>query len=91
MLPLFFAVLFEPRAALLRKMLEIPALVWVGKISYSLYLWHFPIWVMTNSLPRAPHVLVALAASFAAAIASYYLVEIPLRYKRPALLQVKAA
>ncbi len=52
---------------------------WVGGISFSLYLWHLPIYVWTNrAIPDAPlglKVLVAASASFAAAYASFRLVE----------------
>lgn len=52
---------------------------WIGGISFSLYLWHLPIYVWTNrAIPDAPlglKVLVAASASFAAAYASFRLVE----------------
>lgn len=61
-----------------------PALVWIGRISYALYLWHSPIrdvlddWLGTNPL-RA---LVVWPLAFAAAILSYRFIERPaLRYK----------
>jgi peptidoglycan/LPS O-acetylase OafA/YrhL len=62
----------------LRRLLELAPLVWIGKLSYGLYLWHFPILAKVftwSSLGvfRAP---VGLILSFAAATASYYLVEL---------------
>ena len=65
-------------------------LVWIGRISYGLYLWHWPIDVWL--VPSRVHVgtntlnLLRLGVTFAAAIASYYLVERPIRERsfRPA-------
>jgi peptidoglycan/LPS O-acetylase OafA/YrhL len=58
----------------------------VGDISYSLYLWHFPVIVFfgvhTGRDPGATDVLAILATSFAMAIASYALVEQPIRVSR---------
>ena len=58
----------------------------VGDISYSLYLWHFPVIVFfgvyTGREPKLTDVLVILIASFAMAIASYTLVEQPIRTVR---------
>jgi peptidoglycan/LPS O-acetylase OafA/YrhL len=58
-----------------------PALVWVGKLSYGLYLWHF---VMLNihveALANVPPLIVAASAvvlAFVIASASYYWVEKP--------------
>ncbi len=67
-----------------------PPLVWVGRISYGLYLWHFPairIAVQqghdTHGLPEYAAKLIGVAAALALAVASYYLLERPLlRYKR---------
>ena len=68
-----------------RKMLEARPVVWTGKLSYGLYLWHFPIlakvleWKFLGGFER----LVGLVLSFAVAAASYYFVELRfLRRKR---------
>jgi peptidoglycan/LPS O-acetylase OafA/YrhL len=58
--------------------------VFVGRISYSLYLWHLPVLVLlgvttTEAFAEGGLVLqlLALALSVGAATASYYWVELP--------------
>lgn len=58
-------------------------LVWLGLRSYSLYLWHWPIFVIVTALiPRVPQglllVIIALVSSLAAHL-SYTFVEEPMR------------
>lgn len=54
---------------------------YIGDISYSLYLWHFPVIVIGGSLlGESPLALLVISAVFAAgAIYSYHLVEDPIR------------
>ena len=57
--------------------------VWIGKRSYSLYLWHWPILVLmrwTVGLESLTERLVAALATFIVASTSYRLVELPLRH-----------
>ena len=60
------------------QLLGFAPLVWTGKISYGLYLWHIPIWfvVSKNNLPFA--LPLTYAASFVFASASFYLIEQPI-------------
>ena len=60
-------------------------MVYVGDISYSWYLWHWPLIVFTALLfPNRPLLLVAAAAvSVLPAVASYRWLEQPLRRYRP--------
>jgi len=72
-----------PASFINRWLLSLPPLVFIGKISYSLYLWHWPLLAFLhlaagNILPPVA-VLLAVAASLAAAIISYYLIEQPFR------------
>jgi peptidoglycan/LPS O-acetylase OafA/YrhL len=65
---------------------------WVGKISYGLYLWHWPIivWLADPSIalaPRAKQVL-EVAATFVLATASFYVVERPIRYGKVPWIRV---
>jgi len=54
-------------------------MVWIGKLSYSLYLWSVPVVSEVGhhgaSWPAAARLIVGIAGSFAVAAASYYLVE----------------
>lgn len=60
-------------------------LQWLGRLSYSLYLWHWPIYAVVNTrstgLDGLGLLAVRLALSIAAAMASYHLVEVPLRHR----------
>lgn len=71
---------------LVRRALASAPTVWIGKRSYSLYLWHWPVYVLmrwTSGLDTVPLVLVALAATFLMATLSYRFVEQPLRHSAP--------
>src|SRR6185437_1941987 len=61
-------------------------LVWIGRISYGLYLWHWPIdvWLVPSRVHLGPTALngLRLAVTFAFSIASYVLVERPIRARR---------
>jgi peptidoglycan/LPS O-acetylase OafA/YrhL len=67
----------------LTRLLALRPVRWVGVISYSLYLWHWPTIVLLNAQSsglNGPALLIArLATMTAAACASFYLVERPLR------------
>jgi len=61
----------------LERMLAFGPLVWLGTISYSLYLWHYFAWWATGH--RA---VLALPISVVLALASYHLVERRFRHRR---------
>ena len=65
------------------RLLNLPAMRFVGRISYSLYLWHWGVIVLmrwTTGLDTPLLKLAALIAMFALAIGSYWFVEQPLRH-----------
>jgi len=66
-------VLVVNDAATRRSWLATPAIVWLGTISYGLYLWHYV--YLRSGVPA----WAALPLTIAAAAASWYLMEEPLR------------
>ncbi|RKQ70775.1 peptidoglycan/LPS O-acetylase OafA/YrhL [Litorimonas taeanensis] len=60
-------------------LLEIWPLVWIGRLSYPLYLWHFPVLDLSHRLmePGPAQLLVAIGGSFAISIFSFFVVEKP--------------
>lgn len=71
--------------------LAAPILVFIGRISYSLYIWHWPVFVIfrwTVGLDRPEHILGATALTFAAATLSHYVVERPIRFGAPVLPRI---
>ena len=67
----------------LRRLLGLPACRWIGKRSYSIYLWHWPVFVVlrwTVGLDDTHTRVAALVVSFALAAASYRWVELPIRH-----------
>lgn len=72
----------SPRG-LTARFLALPALVWVGQISYGLYLWHWPLYqfLTAERTGMSGFNLLAfrLAVTIAVATASYQLIEQPIR------------
>ena len=72
-----------PHTCVSRRFLGSRPLVFVGLLSYSLYLWHWPLFAFTRAFlgHELPTALIALiiGLTFAAAFATYRLVEVPVR------------
>ena len=62
--------------------LGIQPMVAIGNLSYSWYLWHWPVIVFATLLATEPHPVIAAAVSILPAIASYRWLEQPLRNLR---------
>nr|WP_158945828.1 acyltransferase [Granulicella sp. S190] len=79
---LLLSTVLHPQHVVTR-LLETAPLKFVGRISYSLYLWQTLFLTRTFEYPGAIHLLqrsttVGLVCTFACAITSYYLIEMPL-------------
>ena len=61
------------------KFLSWSPFVYVGRISYSLYLWHWPVIVMPRTWGHSLHPALAGGLAFALAVASFHGVEQPTR------------
>ena len=90
-------VALEQRGVVAR-ILAAPPLVWLGTISYGVYLWHWPIFLSLNGERTGWTGLPLFAArcgtTVVAAAASWWLIEHPIRRWRPArvpLLPLAAA
>jgi peptidoglycan/LPS O-acetylase OafA/YrhL len=61
----------------LEVVLSQPILVWVGKISYGLYLWHYPVYKAVSMISIAWYwqLIVAVGLTFIISFLSYNLIE----------------
>jgi peptidoglycan/LPS O-acetylase OafA/YrhL len=79
--PMLACCIFSEQFRILRQILEQPFLVWIGKLSYSIYLWHFGIARVLHKeladLPILAQVAIGLVPILVAASLSYYLIERP--------------
>ncbi|HEX6311904.1 MAG TPA: acyltransferase family protein [Acidimicrobiia bacterium] len=73
----------QPGNFVLRRVLSLGAVVWIGRISYGLYLWHWPVIVVMSpartGLDGATLDVARIAVTLTAASLSFYLVEQPIR------------
>lgn len=68
--------------SMLSRGFEFAPLVWIGKISYGLYLWHYPIFEATRRLlegrvPPLVYQITGVVTTVVVATASFYLLEKP--------------
>jgi len=58
--------------------LNTPIAVWIGRLSYSIYIWHVLVdHFMPHSIPAAVRTILLFVTTLAVACASYYLIERP--------------
>jgi hypothetical protein len=70
-------IFFNRQVIPVNRLLASSPLVYLGNISYSLYLWHWPLIVFSRAIwPGTPYApLIAVAVSFFPAVASFRLIE----------------
>ena len=78
------AAVVHPCATVWSKVLGVGPLVWIGKRSYGIYLWHWPIFVLTRpglDVTMSSGTLLALRLGLTVVVAeiSYRLIELPVR------------
>jgi peptidoglycan/LPS O-acetylase OafA/YrhL len=77
------------------RVLALAPLVWLGRISYGLYLWHWPLFGFVNAqrtgLAGPSLLTVRLGLTVVVAAASYYLIELPVRRRSQPRRLVPAA
>src|SRR5579872_3285834 len=85
----------RPGRGPLRTLLSLRPVRFIGRISYGLYLWHWPVIVYitssTTGLPGWAVDVVRVAVMVASSTISYYLVELPIRRGRVGTLRVSVA
>jgi peptidoglycan/LPS O-acetylase OafA/YrhL len=73
----------QPDASTLGRVLAVTPLIWIGRISYGIYLWHWPVVLLATpariGVDGAALFAVRVAITLAVAVASYFLVELPIR------------
>lgn len=82
LVPLVLAITVSGHLAPVTRVLELPALRWIGRLSYSLYLWHLLGFELAGRLVGSGHgawlgILLGWALVFALSMASYHYVEKP--------------
>lgn len=95
LMPVLGAVLiiyFSDGRDLVGRFLSLRVMVFIGLISYSLYLWHFPVFAFMriHGLDIGlSEVMLAILATFIFSVASFYLIERPFRDRsRVSLMQI---
>jgi len=80
----FLLLVAGPHAWLNRRVLSLRPIVWIGLISYALYLWHWPLLsfarIIGGEPPSAALRLALIAVSVGLASMTYLLVEWPVRF-----------
>ncbi len=79
------AATVHPASRLLPRLLAVDVFLWIGVRSYGIYLWHWPIYMVTRPhadipLTGIPLLVLRLALTLGAAALSYRFVEEPVRH-----------
>lgn len=86
-------ILLQPAQGPTGQLLASKPMVWLGELSYSLYLWHWPVLALLRyytgeQVLDMPFSLLFIALTLALASLSYYMLEVPLRARRARYKQI---
>lgn len=82
-------ILFSSPDDIVGKVLSNGVIVWIGKISYSLYLWHWPVIVVFKEFQKGLNIgtseslIIIVTLTFTLSVLSYEFVEKPTRKLKP--------
>jgi len=76
---LLISVVVHPTPTFFKRVFSIPLIVEIGRRSYGLYLWHWPIFVLFGARDSVDSLAVALAVTVAVNEISYTFIEQPAR------------
>ena len=67
--------------SILSKILSISVIDWLGKLSYSIYLWHYPIIILMSGGKKSSILTVSIEIllTLIMSVISYYVIETPIR------------
>ncbi len=72
-------IYFGRAPGLARRFLTLAPITYIGRISYSLYLWHWPVIAYSKYVTVSPDPLALVALTAVPAVLSYHFVECPFR------------
>jgi len=82
----FFVLLSGARSRVLQQVLTNRVMVTLGLLSYSLYLWHWPVLTFMHHMDLSTQTIFGVLAfvfvTFSLSIATYHLIEVPVRQRR---------
>lgn len=89
-----FIIASGPQAWVNRTLLASKPMVWIGLISYPLYLWHWPLLaylrILEDGTPLSEWLIAVVVTSFAMAVLTYWLIEKPIRFGKRSSTRVAA-
>lgn len=84
-------IIRHPGGALNRWVLRNTVAIQTGRLSYSLYLWHWPVIVLAGEFGRRPPWIVQILVTCGLAVVSYLLIERPARSSKGSFPWIAAA
>lgn len=86
-------LLSQPAQGLVGQLLASKPMIWLGELSYSLYLWHWPVLALLryytgSQVLEMPFSLLFITLTLTLSILSYYALETPLRAHRTGIKQM---